>query len=310
MVPIFVSAMAVHQDELEAARRADRLCPRDGHPLHDHAHRPHLGADVPPARAVQGQGDPPRSRRASRPCWCSRQARAGTSSSRTTAPTARRRSRSVRSPPLLLGRIFLGEDDLDYVEDTEACIRESQALVILLGSELYFTSKLCLQELEAAKQSSLQPICVHEPLRTSNGAPLAALTAVCPPEHREFVFEGGEIIVWHQSHEFQLVALTQIAERMMATHMAYPGADLSRPTPLYVNGSLASTEATFADTVALYVSSANPDGAEVARDVRGRFGDVHRADDMGDGVHWLLHVSTTCFEGTSVRCSLPNSRRS
>ena len=102
-------------------------------------------------------------------------------------------------------------------------------------------------------------VSVHDADPAKNGQPLSVLRAACPEEHRAAIF-GGEI-VWHRVSEFQEMALTQIAERLLLASVYYSE---KSALPLSVQGGLAWTQPAFDRLVALYVSPRNPAGDPVA----------------------------------------------
>jgi hypothetical protein len=137
--------------------------------------------------------------------------------------------------------IFLDIDDLVNVNDLEANVAASGAMLILLGSTHYFRSHNCKREMLAAQAHKVPLILVHESNPTKNGAPLSDLKEACPDELRDFVFGRSkpsaherqlanarpvrrntagssshrEVIAWHRTIDFQLVSLAQIGEQLL-----------------------------------------------------------------------------------------------
>ena len=197
-------------------------------------------------------------------------------------------------------RVFLDVDDLDSIDALEDHVRSSHAVLVLLGSALYFESHNCLRELAAtqAQHETLHPICVHEADASKHGSPLAVLRAACPEEHRSFVFGGGPPIVWHRVRDFQLVALAQIAERLVLATLTQVGVAQVDRLPLCISGELAWAQLRFTRPVALYESPLNPSVAVATNELRERFGSgLESAGSLGKGVAWLLMLSVDAFEG-------------
>ena len=196
-------------------------------------------------------------------------------------------------------RVFLDVDDLESVDALEEYMRGSQAILILLGSTEYFASRNCVRELAAAAALGLPPMGVHDADVSKNGAPLAALRSACPAEHRAFVFGGSAPIAWHRVRDFQLMALAQIAERLLLAAPKQPGvADAVDSLPTCIHGGVAWAALRFARPVALYESANNPSVAAAGRELRERFGDgVELAGSVDEGAAWLLMLSADAFEG-------------
>ena len=97
-------------------------------------------------------------------------------------------------------------------------------MLILLGSPKYFGSANCLRELAAATALGTPLVLVHEQDLDKNGAPLEALRAACPNEHRRFVFDDrtDELVAWHRIAEFQQVLLAQVRSLYRPHHSGAP----------------------------------------------------------------------------------------
>lgn len=128
----------------------------------------------------------------------------------------------------------------------------SAVMLTLLGSKQYFRSRNCLRELSEAQRIALPLVRLHEADRSKNGAPLEVLREACPEEHRDFLFDG-DVVAWHRKSEFQLVSMTQIAQRLLLALPIY-----SDGVELIVQGGLAWADMHFVATaVPIYVSVHN-----------------------------------------------------
>jgi len=176
-------------------------------------------------------------------------------------------------------RAFLDVDDLDNVDALEAHIAASTAVLVFLGSPQYFASKNCLRELAASQSTPL--VRVHDADETKGGAPLDILRAKCPIEHRERLFDGGEILPWHRVKDFQFVVLARIAEQLVHND-------------LMVQGALPWAPLTFRTPVRVYTSAHNPEAAPILAKLCDRYDGMHAAAE--GTTHWLLCVSVRCFD--------------
>ena len=207
-------------------------------------------------------------------------------------------------------RIFLDVDDLEAVDALEGYMRQSHSILILLGSPRYFASGNCLREVASATQLGLPSIGVHDSDASKHGAPLTELRNACPDEHRGYVFGDGDagtppLIAWHRVRDFQLMALAQIAERVLLACPEHAGspAKLADGLPLCVDGGLAWAPLGFGwRPLAVYQSEHDANVVAVARELRVRFGAsvLERASAVGDGGGpWLLMLSADTFEGAA-----------
>ena len=106
---------------------------------------------------------------------------------------------------------FLDVDDLESIDDLEAYVEASQAMLVLLGSAAYMSSRNCQREVVAAQRLALPLVRVHDADASHSGAPLDELrrTSERHPlsrRHTEVLFGGGgggggphEVIPWHAS---------------------------------------------------------------------------------------------------------------
>ena len=204
-------------------------------------------------------------------------------------------------------KVFLDVDDLDSIDQLEALVEASAAVLILLGSDHYFRSPNCMRELAAATRLSYPPICVHDSDAAKKGQPLATLRAACPEEHRRFVF-GNEVISWHRVKEYQQVALAQVAERLLS---ALPRAPSDSVGSLVVYGGLAWAPLCFARETAVYTSIHNPGAAKALRHLLDAFGNrnVRKADALVGEARWLLFLSADCFGDERLTVELEGALR-
>ena len=192
-------------------------------------------------------------------------------------------------------RIFLDVDDLASVDALEAHVHDSAAVLILLGSERYFTSTNCLREVAAAKHKGRPLVRVHESDAQKKGASLARLEAACPAEYRTYVFDG-EVIPWHRLRDFQQVSLARIAELVVAASAGAPDAGPVRE--LQVVGGLAWASLHFASPVSVYASPHNPQVEGVVATLQQHFpGMVLGVEHATAASAWLLFLTADCFEG-------------
>ena len=203
--------------------------------------------------------------------------------------------------------IFLDVDNLESVDALEGYMRESQAVLILLGSPRYFGSHNCLREVVSAAALRLPPIGVHEADASKHGAPLAELRKACPEEHRGYVFGDDSApppIAWHRVRDFQMCSLAQIAERVLLAcpERAASPSRVAVGLPLCIDGGLAWARLGFGrKPVAVYESEHNPSVAAVGRELRERFGPsaLERASEAGGSSPWILMLSADAFDGAA-----------
>ena len=199
--------------------------------------------------------------------------------------------------------IFLDVDDLESIDALESYVQASQAMLVLLGSSQYFTSRNCQRELAEAQRLSLPLVRVHDADAAKNGAPLSSLrTAASRRLQRQDttrLFDVGAaqqpiIIPWLRIGHFQQVSLASIAEQVL---LASPACVDVASVPLALKGGLAWAEPTFAQPVALFVSQLNPAATEPAHELASALAEVGVSASLDAATHWLLFVSPECFEG-------------
>ena len=128
-----------------------------------------------------------------------------------------------------------------------------------------------------------------------NGSSLDVLRAVCPEEHRDYIFDG-EVIPWHRLREFQQVSLARIAELVVAASAGAPDAGPVRE--LQVVGGLAWASLRFASPVSVYASPHNPQVEGVVATLQEHFpGMVLGVEHATAASAWLLFLTADCFEG-------------
>ena len=199
--------------------------------------------------------------------------------------------------------IFLDVDDLESIDALESYVQASQAMLVLLGSSQYFTSRNCQRELAEAQRLSLPLVRVHDADAAKNGAPLSSLrTAASRRLQRQDttrLFDVGAaqqpiIIPWLRIGHFQQVSLASIAEQVL---LASPACVDVASVPVALKGGLAWAEPTFAQPVALFVSQLNPAATEPAHELASALAEVGVSASLDAATHWLLFVSPECFEG-------------
>ena len=231
---------------------------------------------------------------------------------------------------LLLPASLRSVDDLENIGDLEKYIDQS-AIILLFLSKGYFQSRnwcgtrtaacttclvdpslpllamLCvlipasrrgsLREVEATIVKLKPYLFVHEADPAKGGAPLEALAAELQNEmHRNTLFDGRRVTVWHRIKDFQLVSLLQIAEDMLKLGSEYGGRG---EVPLYIPGSQLDQKLAFPTRVTLYASPNNPGAAEAALEMTSIFSDV-RVTEAPPGLG---------RETTRRRLQVPNMRR-
>ena len=193
-------------------------------------------------------------------------------------------------------RVFLDVDDLRSVDALETYVNDSATVLILLGSPRYFKSANCLREVTAAKNKCLPLVCVHDADPQKNGSSLDVLRAVCPEEHRDYIFDG-EVILWHRLPPFQRVAIALIAEQVVLASSA-PTSDWGGGCALRVVGGLAWAKLYFAHPASVYVSEHNPQARAALATLQEHFpGMIEAVKDARHATAWLLFLSADCFEG-------------
>ena len=157
---------------------------------------------------------------------------------------------------------------LESIGDLEKYIDQSAVIGIFL-SKSYFKSRNCLCEVVGTLQQNKPYLFMHEADPAKGGAPLEELKLELEnEEHRNALFDGRRITVWHRIADFQLISLLQIAEDMLLFSPEY---QLKATLPLYVPGSLLEQRLTFAEPVVLFVSDSNPGAAEAAAEMTSCF---------------------------------------
>ena len=68
--------------------------------------------------------------------------------------------------------VFLDVDDLESIEELEGYVEASQAMLVLLGSAAYMSSRNCQREVAAAHRLALPLVRVHDADASHKGAPL------------------------------------------------------------------------------------------------------------------------------------------
>ncbi len=119
------------------------------------------------------------------------------------------------------------------------------------------------------------------------------------------------IIAWHRVAAFQLMALAQIAERVLLASPAYAS---NEALPLYVHGAIAWAHPRLRNSLELRVSPSNPPAAVVAKELAHCLPglivvEASTLGDHSDGMApslsssslrsspQLVHLSPDCFEG-------------
>ena len=156
-------------------------------------------------------------------------------------------------------QIFLDIDNLRSVDELEAYVGESAAVLVLLGSPSYFKSANCRRELTAAMERGAPLILLHDADERKAGAPLDELTVACPAECRAFVFGSAEaprpVVRWQRIWEFQLVSLAQVAEALLLSSPLYHH---EAALPLSLPGQSTSPPAHAGrERIGIYVSRSN-----------------------------------------------------
>ena len=216
--------------------------------------------------------------------------------------------------------VFLDVDDLENIDNLEEHVRESCTVLILLGSDKYFSSMNCMREVAAAEAAGLPLILVYDSNQEKGNAPLAALMEACPAERRPYIFGPSTaprpVVEWHRAKMFQLVSLAQIAEQMLLALPSFSSANgvklfIPRALPWAPPSSLRSSTSSLRSSssssvvVPLYLSPLNPQAEPMAAEVRefcSALGDLLPPSaeppkgDVSD-VRWLLVVSTDTFKG-------------
>ena len=119
------------------------------------------------------------------------------------SPT-RQASRLKRSFHAIVCRSVDNLIDLNFLEYH---IKESAAILIMLGSSSYFGSRNCLREARSAQDLNKDLCLVHESDPAKSGAPLSQLKDLCPADLRGFVFDGREVLKWIRLRDFQVKGL-------------------------------------------------------------------------------------------------------
>lgn len=188
--------------------------------------------------------------------------------------------------------VFLDVDDLQSIDELEAQVGASAAVLVLLASPNYFSSANCLRELAAARAAESPLVLLHEGDSRKGGAALEALQIACPPELRGYVYgtpdrddagqsgvavalnasgrkdgvTGRQVIQWHRLQDLQIVTMRKIAQAVVAASPLYARRAMRAPDSatsalaLYLPGELSRRVPRFHQPVELWVSDAN-DGA-------------------------------------------------
>eukprot|EP00327_Prymnesium_parvum_P014707 CAMPEP_0113250878 /NCGR_PEP_ID=MMETSP0008_2-20120614/11818_1 /TAXON_ID=97485 /ORGANISM="Prymnesium parvum" /LENGTH=1069 /DNA_ID=CAMNT_0000098889 /DNA_START=303 /DNA_END=3509 /DNA_ORIENTATION=+ /assembly_acc=CAM_ASM_000153 len=130
-------------------------------------------------------------------------------------------------------KCFLDVDDLRELTQLEACVKRSAAVLIFL-SQGYFDSTNALREVRSAVANKKPIILVHEEDEHHGGLPLVSIQLSCPECLRvplQFDRNEAPVIPWHRQHNFQLLSLKLICERMLQA-LPHPFADLRGPVRL------------------------------------------------------------------------------
>ena len=206
------------------------------------------------------------------------------------------------------------------VGDLELYIDQSAVIGIFL-SKWYFKSRCCLFEVVGTLEQKKPYLFIHEADPAKGGAPLEELKLELEnEEHRNALFDGRRVTVWHRISDFQLVSLVQIAEELL--HFS-PQYSRSEALPMYVPGGLLQQRLTFSKPLVLFVSPNNPGAVEAAAEMTSRFTQLSvtntltisstkyrlrssvltsasssNTDPAGNDQHFLLYLNQRTYSGT------------
>ena len=213
--------------------------------------------------------------------------------------------------------IFLDVDDLEDIHKLEMHVRESAAMLVLLGSSKYFSSANCQREFHEARKLDLPLLLLHDADASKNGEPLEALKKACPEEHHALLFgERTKVLPWHRVADFQMLTLAELAEDLICRlHAPARGSTVARfsvrssrsenrgRVSFRVPEAIAWKIPRLKRQVRLYVSEHNQDAAAIARRLRDTFSShdfglqiVEKAERTQQDC-WLLLLSAHCFQG-------------
>ena len=188
----------------------------------------------------------------------------------------------------------------------EKYIEQSATIGIFL-SKCYFQSRNCLREVVGTLDQRKPYLFVHEADPAKGGGPLEELKLELENEkHRNALFDGRRVTVWHRIADFQLVSLLQIAEDMLLFSPEYEGREA---LPLYVPGGLLEQRLAFPKPVELYVSKNNPGADVLAKEVISCFDQISitstfplsseapAGSSTTQATHFLLYLNKQTFNG-------------
>ena len=153
---------------------------------------------------------------------------------------------------------------LENIGDLEKYIDQSAVISIFLSMG-YFKARNCLREVVGTLEQKKPYLFVHEADPAKGGGTLEALRLELQNEaHREALFDGRRVTVWHRIADFQTVSLLQIAEDMLKFSPEYVERNA---LPLYVPSGLLEQRLLLPTPVVLFVSDNNPGAAQAAAEM-------------------------------------------
>jgi len=133
-----------------------------------------------------------------------------------------------------------------------------------------FSSPACHQEVQFTLAKKKSIVLVHETDPKKGGALLATLQAESVSKNCSAVFdEGGEIIPWHRSADFQLLSLKMIAVRML--HCMPEFKLLAQPPEAYIPGEIGLHKFEFVTHTKVYVCESNPGAKEMMETFKAKY---------------------------------------
>ena len=171
-------------------------------------------------------------------------------------------------------------DDLTDIGNLEGYVDRS-AVVLMLLSRGYLTSRNCLREVVATVRKKKPYLFVHEADVKKGGAPLINLKCELTNDTlRQRLFDGRPATVWHRVADLQKVSLHNIVHGMLRYSPKY--AATSEPLELYMPDSLLEWKFAFPRPVLLYASRNNKGADVAARELCFRLEELKGASN-----HWL-----------------------